>query len=548
MVFTHNGDADHFNPLSYGNLRGLEATSQSVSFTEMNSGDASSNSNLTGVGKENMFSNSEESNFGNADLKDDSPVSAGDFSFSWLSDSSYQSSAPDHGKRSFSDVKPCQISCKRPRQTEESTWLNSREEHPFSIAAEPSASGFTLCLPTTIIYAINNIVLEVPMGNCDYWFPALADGFVETREQEHIHAHGGTAIFGTSSSIHYPKGEHPIGEESLYGPDWITYFPGYFEDCVPAVGYNQADDIDSPLPEYVPRKGVMIGPDHQADVPEWSPRVPMDVHGSSSCADLAQTSVSTSEPAPMDEDRESDKWIRHIVFPMVSCSNPVALVGDCKTDCQCSDEGSIRCVRQHVMDAREGLRRILGHDQFQELGLCEMGEDISRRWTDEEEQLFQIVVFSNPVSLGKNFWDYLPHALPSKTSKELVSYYFNVFMLRKRAVQNRSDMLHVDSDDDESPGEPAEAEHESEDSVVESPIHVHNMHNFEHTEDVHEESEGEQFHGSSFPENTIDNDQTHLETNVTVVGDVDIQDESCTLFECQHNGAHDSNDAQYADC
>uniref|UniRef100_A0ACD5WX85 Uncharacterized protein n=1 Tax=Avena sativa TaxID=4498 RepID=A0ACD5WX85_AVESA len=517
MVFTHNGDADHFNPLSYGNLRGLEATSQSVSFTEMNSGDASSNSNLTGVGKENMFSNSEESNFGNADLKDDSPVSAGDFSFSWLSDSSYQSSAPDHGKRSFSDVKPCQISCKRPRQTEESTWLNSREEHPFSIAAEPSAS-------------------------------ALADGFVETREQEHIHAHGGTAIFGTSSSIHYPKGEHPIGEESLYGPDWITYFPGYFEDCVPAVGYNQADDIDSPLPEYVPRKGVMIGPDHQADVPEWSPRVPMDVHGSSSCADLAQTSVSTSEPAPMDEDRESDKWIRHIVFPMVSCSNPVALVGDCKTDCQCSDEGSIRCVRQHVMDAREGLRRILGHDQFQELGLCEMGEDISRRWTDEEEQLFQIVVFSNPVSLGKNFWDYLPHALPSKTSKELVSYYFNVFMLRKRAVQNRSDMLHVDSDDDESPGEPAEAEHESEDSVVESPIHVHNMHNFEHTEDVHEESEGEQFHGSSFPENTIDNDQTHLETNVTVVGDVDIQDESCTLFECQHNGAHDSNDAQYADC
>jgi hypothetical protein len=338
--------------------------------------------------------------------------------------------------------------------------------------------------------------------------------------------------------------------ESLFGPDWITYFPGYFEDCAPAVGYNQVDDIDSPLHEYVPRKGIMIGPDHQADVPEWRPRVSMVVRGgSSSCAELAQTSVSSSESAPMDQDSESDKWIRHIVIPMVSCSNPGALVGDFKTDCSCSDEGSIRCVRQHVMDAREGLRRSLGQDQFQELGLCEMGEDIAQRWTDEEEQLFQRVVFSNPVSSGKNFWDYLPHALPSKTSKELVSYYFNVFMLRKRALQNRSDM-HVDSDDDESPGEPVETVQESEDSAVESPVHVHNMYNFEYAEDVYEESEGEQFHGSSFPDNTIDNDQTHLETNPeNVVVDVDIQDESCTSFESQHNGAAgDCNGVQCADC
>ncbi|CAM0873605.1 unnamed protein product [Alopecurus aequalis] len=516
MVFTRDRDADYFNPLSYVNLRGLEATSQSASFTEINSGDASSNSNVTGLGKENMFSNSEESNFGNANLKDDSPVSAEDFSFSWLSDSSYQSSALDHGKRSVSDVKPCQVACKRPRQTEESTWLDSSEERPFSIAAETSTS-------------------------------ALADGFVETREQEHIHACSATRVCGTSSSIHYPNGEHPIGEESLHVPDWVTLFPGYFEDCGPAVGYNQVDNIDSPLHEYIPRKGVMIGPDHQADIPEWRPLVSMNVHGgSSSRADLAQTSVSTSESASMDEDSESDKWIRRTVIPMVSCSNPVALVGDCKTDCECSDEGSIRCVRQHVMDAREGLRRRLGQEQFQELGLCEMGEDIAQRWTDEEEQLFQMVVFSNPVSSGKNFWEYLPHALPSKTSKELVSYYFNVFMLRKRALQNRSDMLHVDSDDDESPGELVETEQESEDSVVESPTRIHNMHNFGYTEDVHEESAGEQFNESSFPEEIIDDGQTHLETNPEHI--VDIQDESCTSFESQHNGAHDFNGVQCADC
>ncbi|KAM0826798.1 hypothetical protein ACQ4PT_068619 [Festuca glaucescens] len=518
MVFTHEKDADYFNPLSYGNLRGLEDSNQSASFTEMNSGDASSDSNFTGLRKENIFNNSDEFNFGNADLKDGSPVYAEDFSFSWLSDSRYQSSALDHGKRSVSDINPCQIACKRPRQTEENNWFNSYEEHPFSVAAETSAS-------------------------------ALADGFVETREQEHIHARSATTVCGTTSSIHYPKGGQPIGEESLYGPDWITYFPDYFEDCGPAVGYNQVDDIEAPLHEYIPRKGVMIGPDHQADVPEWRPRVFMDVHGGcSSCADLVQTSVSTPESAPLDEDSESDKWIKHTVIPMTSCSNPAGLVGDCKTDCECSDEGSIRCVRQHVMDAREGLRRSLGQDQFQELGLCEMGEDIAQRWTDEEEQLFQRVVFSNPVSSGKNFWDYLPHALPSKTSKELVSYYFNVFMLQKRALQNRSDMLHVDSDDDESPGEPMETEQESEDSAVESPVHVHNMYSFEYTEDVHEESEGEQLHESSFPDNTIDNDQTHLETNPeNIVVDVDIQDESCTSFESQLSGAHDSNGVQCSD-
>jgi hypothetical protein len=110
-----------------------------------------------GLGKENMFSNSDEFNFRNTDLKDGLPVSAEDFSFSWLSDNSYQSSAPDHGKRSFSDVKPCQIACKRPRQIEENPWLNSHEEHPFSVAAETSASGFILCLPITIIYVINNM-------------------------------------------------------------------------------------------------------------------------------------------------------------------------------------------------------------------------------------------------------------------------------------------------------------------------------------------------------------------------------------------------------
>lgn len=48
MVFTHNKNADQFDPLSYGNVRVLETNSQPPSFTEMSSGDAALNSNVTG--------------------------------------------------------------------------------------------------------------------------------------------------------------------------------------------------------------------------------------------------------------------------------------------------------------------------------------------------------------------------------------------------------------------------------------------------------------------------------------------------------------------
>ena len=50
---------------------------------------------------------------------------------------------------------------------------------------------------------------------------------------------------------------------------------------------------------------------------------------------------------------------------------------------------------------------------------------------------------------------------PSRTKKDIVSYYFNVFMLKVRAEQNRLDPRNIDSDDDEWQG--------SDDSVVESP-------------------------------------------------------------------------------
>uniref|UniRef100_A0A0E0D2B9 Myb-like domain-containing protein n=1 Tax=Oryza meridionalis TaxID=40149 RepID=A0A0E0D2B9_9ORYZ len=478
MVFSHNKNSNQFDPLSYVNLSGLDADGQSVSFTDMNSRDAPSNSHVSDVGKENMLNNPEESKIASTGLKPGSPISPENFSFSSLPGSSCHLSTLDHGKRPLSDVRPFQVAY-------------------------------------------------------------LAD---ETREPDYIYHNSGISACNTSSSIPYSNLEQLIGEENLYLPDWVTTFPGYTGDFWPAPVADQVDDIDSPIHDHLPRKAVAIGPDHQADIPEWRPRISMTVpYGSGSCADLSYSSVSTSGSAPRDEDGESDKWIKHCVIEMPSsCS--VAWVGDHGRDCGCSDEGSIRCVRRHVLESRENLKRRFGEDKFRELGLCEMGEDIAQRWTDEEESLFYRVVYSNPPSLGKNFWHFLPRALPGKTSMELVSYYFNVFMLRKRAQQNRSEPLHVDSDDDEVPDEPSVTE--DEDSAVESPAHDYYVNN-----PMSPESE------DSFHEKVADSlsglrdgpSQKPLGSNTdNPGGDADVQDESCTSFE-DHNGAHGSNGVQCAE-
>ncbi|TVU46520.1 hypothetical protein EJB05_06061 [Eragrostis curvula] len=455
MLFTHETNADQFNIFPCDNLRGVEANSQRSSCTEMDLRDTNSNSRVTGLGKENIYGKSEESSFGKS-LKDASSISPG------KPGDNCQSSTVDHDKRPLSDAKPCQIAWKRPKQTDNDTGLYSFEERPFGNA--------------------DNIPASV-----------MGDEFVESRQLEHVPANNGTTTCSDSSTIPCLNRGQLAGLESLHLPDWVisfptlpdwaTSFPGYFEDCGINAGCNTVNHIDSPVHEYLPRKDVPIGPEHQADIPEWRPRVAASVPGASgSCADMAYSSVSSSEYVHTDDDSESDKWVRHSVIPMSTF--PFDCIKDNKIDCDCSDEGSVRCVGQHILEARESLKRSLGQDKFRDLGLCEMGEVVSQGWTDDEEKQFQREVFSNPISLGKNFWDYLPRAFPGKSSKELVSYYFNVFMLRKRAQQNRSDLLRVDSDDDELPDEPPEQE--KEDSAVESPSREHFTNNSVSIEDVHE--------------------------------------------------------------
>lgn len=229
-------------------------------------------------------------------------------------------------------------------------------------------------------------------------------------------------------------------------------------------------DVYARLLELPPQKLVPIGSDYQAEVPEWRPYGAKD---SSVCLYFAET-INSSDSFDSAVDY---KFCGTCVTPMpamelITCDDNK--IGYGRSICICVDPGSITCVRHHVVEAREDLRRLVGQECFTGLGLNEMGEVIAERWSEEDEQIFEEVVMSNPSSAGKNFWDCLSAVFPSRTKMEIISYYFNVFMLRKRAKQNRSKTMNIDSDDDEwqeSDDELVDSENdteseEDEDSVV----------------------------------------------------------------------------------
>ncbi|XP_059655723.1 uncharacterized protein LOC132302793 [Cornus florida] len=213
--------------------------------------------------------------------------------------------------------------------------------------------------------------------------------------------------------------------------------PEYFDSNFSRRSLVKCKDTHSSLLDCSPTKQVPLGPNHQAEVPVWDLQV-TEKHS------LVSDHIT-------DDDRGKDIMGTCVIpFPDFKLHAHGGLkAGDGRIDCCCLDAGSVRCIRQHVMEARERMRETLGHEKFVELGLYDTGEEVAQKWTDEEEELFHEVIYSNPFSLGRNFWKLLSAMFPSRTKRELVSYYFNVFMLRKRAAQNRSRAMDIDSDDDE---------------------------------------------------------------------------------------------------
>ncbi|XP_047332996.1 AT-rich interactive domain-containing protein 2-like [Impatiens glandulifera] len=222
----------------------------------------------------------------------------------------------------------------------------------------------------------------------------------------------------------------------------FSFVPNFVEFDRQVTTLVRPSDLYSTLMECPPRKQVPVGPDHQACIPDWQPNSieKFDAHS-------------------------QDKLMGTCVIPIPNldiAKNDLDCVGLGRTDCHCVEIGSVECVRKHIGEARDKLKTNVGSVVFSEMGFPEMGEFVANKWREDEELAFHEIVISNRMSMGKNFWHHLPTFFPSKKTEELVSYYFNAFMLRKRADQNRHDPINIDSDNDEWE-KPVEAEDDDED-------------------------------------------------------------------------------------
>ncbi|XP_010541093.1 PREDICTED: AT-rich interactive domain-containing protein 2 [Tarenaya hassleriana] len=166
----------------------------------------------------------------------------------------------------------------------------------------------------------------------------------------------------------------------------------------------------------IPRRHVPVGPLFQARVPQWTDPV---------------------------SDSDS-KWLGTSIWPLESEENIDSIGKGRPESCRCRLHGSVECVRFHIAEKRMDLKRELGPVFFL-WRFNQMGEEVSLGWTDREEKRFKDMVRSD----SHWFWENASKCFPRKTRRQLVSYYFNVFLINRRRYQNLVTPRHVDSDDDE---------------------------------------------------------------------------------------------------
>ena len=173
-----------------------------------------------------------------------------------------------------------------------------------------------------------------------------------------------------------------------------------------------------------------VGSNYQAQVPHWTGVLPEN-YG----------------------DQETLKWLGTKLWPLENENKKAPFycdrIGKGREDvCSCNLPRSVECVRFHIAERRFQMRRELG-SAFYAWGFDRMGEEIALSWTDEEESKFKTVMQINAPSSGRNLWNHLHSSFRLKKRKELVSYYFNCFLLRRRCYQNRITPNKIDSDDEE---------------------------------------------------------------------------------------------------
>ncbi|KAL2465189.1 ELM2 domain containing protein [Abeliophyllum distichum] len=363
-------------------------------------------------------------------------------------------------KRPFDEDESNEVSSKQPRQMEFNSRLVSPLEFPPESVVQSCHTSGEGDNGSTKPKAEGDEKLDTGYIT---ELPFCTKKDVETRVPGFLPS---SSLFARSNSGEYNRPDAPF--HIMLSPDHN------FERQPRTIAHP--GEIYSFLLDHPPRKLVPVGQYFQADIPEWGAHF---FKKTSSCSEHTEEAPNLiSQALESDEERLAGTC----VVPMSDSEQLVDTgeVGGGRIGCLCEDEGSIRCVQQHIMEAREKLRGTFGPETFEELGLCDVGEVVAEKWSEEEEKLFHEVIFSNPASLGKNYWNQFAVVFPSRSKKEIVSYYFNVFVLRRRADQNRFSPLNIDSDDDEWLGTEDSTDNEvqngeDDDSVAESPIdHDHN--------------------------------------------------------------------------
>ncbi|PVH31790.1 hypothetical protein PAHAL_9G233800 [Panicum hallii] len=171
--------------------------------------------------------------------------------------------------------------------------------------------------------------------------------------------------------------------------------------------------------------GFIALPCGQADIPKW-----------------------TGKPSSRYDDRRTLRFLGEpILLPESNEALDGGSIGKGRQDnCNCQYPGSIDCIRFHVAQKKDELKRELG-PAFYKMGLDKTGEDAALTWTKGDERRFNTVIHDNLPTSKYNFWGKLRASFRSKGSKGLAGYYHNVFQVRRRAYQNHL-ALNADSDDD----------------------------------------------------------------------------------------------------
>ncbi|KAL0736643.1 hypothetical protein Bca4012_012853 [Brassica carinata] len=179
---------------------------------------------------------------------------------------------------------------------------------------------------------------------------------------------------------------------------------------------------------------IPVGAVFQAEIPIW----------------IAPTKKGKFYGSPGDSD--TLRWLGTGVWPTYSLKKKAHYkkVGEGRKDtCSCSSPGSTNCIKQHIKEARELLEKDIGR-AFYTWKFDQMGEEVgSNSWTAKEEQKFKALVKDNPLPIKKGFWKLASKALPGKSEKDLTSYYYNVFLIKRMRLLAKSPADHIDSDDDQ---------------------------------------------------------------------------------------------------